>query len=202
MRKNLRSLLSARQRTLSLVESLDQGQMDRHPARGRWSVGEVLDHLLLTERFYRGEIADLIRAARAGRRARKDRTFEDLDVSFLFIPRTMLPYLQVPVSVMTLFTPRCLQDYLLEHNILPLQHPTVAAPRGGRPADELRSELETSADKTRRMIEENSDLDYDTMRHYHPLLGPNTASSLVSVVALHEQRHHAQIEGALSARAA
>lgn len=43
----LRRLEAVRARTLALVDGLTQEDLDRRPARGGWSVGEVLDHLRL-----------------------------------------------------------------------------------------------------------------------------------------------------------
>jgi hypothetical protein len=40
---------TTRQRTLELSEGLTQAQIEFPPAAGQWSVGEVLDHLLLAE---------------------------------------------------------------------------------------------------------------------------------------------------------
>ncbi|HEX3555624.1 MAG TPA: DinB family protein [Thermoanaerobaculia bacterium] len=43
----LDQLAQARAQTLALVQPLSQEELDRAPAPGKWSVGEVLDHLFL-----------------------------------------------------------------------------------------------------------------------------------------------------------
>ena len=50
------------------VAALTQPQLDFSPRTGRWSIGEVLDHLLLVEAAYRSEIAQLVELQRSGRR--------------------------------------------------------------------------------------------------------------------------------------
>ncbi|MGH7320089.1 MAG: DinB family protein, partial [Candidatus Rokuibacteriota bacterium] len=63
----LRRLEQVRIRTLALVEGVSQEELDRRPAGGGWSVGEVLDHLLRAEAANREQIAALVELARAGR---------------------------------------------------------------------------------------------------------------------------------------
>src|SRR5215813_7052693 len=82
--------------TLGQVERLSQEQMDWQPAPRKWSIGEVVDHILLAEKFFRGEIAQLIALARAGRKPILRRSAADLNVALFFIPRSLLPFFSIP----------------------------------------------------------------------------------------------------------
>ena len=53
--------------TLALLDGLDQQQLDYRPAAGKWSAGEIVDHLLKADAFYLRELEELLRRARAGR---------------------------------------------------------------------------------------------------------------------------------------
>jgi uncharacterized damage-inducible protein DinB len=192
---------TTRARTVDLVRDLSQAEADHVPAPGRWSVGEVLDHLLLAERFFRGEIRQLIALARAGRAPVLRRGFADLDVSIGPIPKAWLPYLEVPFRLANPFVPRCLRDFLLRTRAVPAQHPTRATPRPGRPVRVLREELLESLRETRALLEANADLDDRRLLHDHPLLGTNDVPGLLHIVTLHEERHQGQIADALRALA-
>ena len=43
---------TARAATVRLVAPLNQAQLDFSPQAGTWSIGEILDHLLLVEALY------------------------------------------------------------------------------------------------------------------------------------------------------
>lgn len=184
---------ATRRRTLQLVRDVSQAQMHPTPAPGKWSVGEVLDHLLLAERFFRGEIRRLIELQRAGANPVLHRGFADLDISIGFIPKAVLPLLEWPLAWANLFLPGCARDFLLRSRLIPAQHPAVADPRKGRPADELRDELAASLRETSSLFEANRDLDGSRMLHVHPLLGVNDVSGLLRILTLHEERHQGQI---------
>jgi len=183
----------SRTQTLSLVRGLTQDQLDSRPSRDRWSVGEVLDHLLLAERFFRGDIQELIARARAGLPPLLYRRLSEFNISPAFVPRPLLPYLEVPFMMISRFTPQPLRDLLLRTRLFPARHPDIAAPRWGRRADDLLEDLSTSLRETEDLLRANADLDYTAMRHVHPLLGSNSVPRLLHLLTLHEQRHQGQI---------
>ncbi len=63
-RREFRSALefhrATRTQTLAMVQELSQGQIDYAPAPSKWSVGEVLDHLILGQRLYLSYIEEVI----------------------------------------------------------------------------------------------------------------------------------------------
>jgi DinB superfamily len=188
---------AARQRTLELVAGLTQVQIEFSPDPGRWSVGEVLDHLLLAEALNRRDIAELIALAKSGRRPYLKRTFADMNVSMAFIPKSMLPSLEVPFRVLNMMVPRSARELLTRYRLVPAQSPDAGTPRKDRPIDELREELHGSLQEMKALFEANPTLDYRAMIHQHPLMGVNNALQMLRIVALHEQRHQSQISDIL-----
>jgi len=198
-RAGLEELAASRARTLALVEGLSQERLDCVPRPGCWSIGEVLDHLLLTDAFYRGEIEQLIDLARSGQEPVLRRSLSELDISFAFMPRALLPWLDLPLTVMSAFVPRVLRDTLLRSRLLPARNPAVSTPRRNRPAAELRAELAASLASTQALFAHNADLDFRRLVHQHPLMGTNDALELLRILTLHEERHLDQIREALGA---
>ena len=188
---------AARQRTLELVEGLTQTQIEFSPAAGQWSVGEVLDHLLRGGALNRRDIAELIDLAKSGRRPYLVRTFADVNVSIAFIPKSMLPFLEVPFRWWSMVVPRSAREFLIRNRLVPAQSPDVGTPRKGRALDELCQELRTALQETEALFAANPTLDYRAMMHQHPLLGVNNVLQLLRIVALHEQRHQSQISDIL-----
>jgi len=189
---------STRARTWALVEGLSPAQMDYSPAPGQWSVGELVDHILLAEKLNRGEIAQLIELKKAGQKPVLKRTFADVNVSIGYIPKSLLPYLEIPFTLLNIFVPSSVRELMTRYRLVPAQNPDVGAPRQGRPADELRDELRASLKETEALFEANPDLDYNQMIHRHPLTGANTVPQLLRFTALHEQRHQSQISDVLA----
>ena len=187
-----------RARTLALINGLTQAQMNHAPASGKWSVGEVADHLLLAEKFFREQIEELIALRVSGREPALNRTFADIDISLAFAPKALLPFLELPMTVMNLFVPRALREVMMRYRIAPAERPDAAAPRRGRDAEALRAELSASLRKTESLLSAHSGLDYLAMIVRHPLLGKNNAPQLLGLMALHEERHQAQILDALA----
>jgi uncharacterized damage-inducible protein DinB len=184
---------AARQRTLELIAGLTQVQIEFSPGPGQWSVGEVLDHLLRGEALNRRDIAELIDMAKSGRRPYLMRTFADVNVSIAFIPKTMLPSLEVPFRWWSMVVPRAVREFLIRNRLVPAQSPDVGIPRHGRALDELRQELRTALQETEALFAAHATLDYQAMILQHPLLGVNNVLQLLRIVALHEQRHQSQI---------
>ncbi|HVT60573.1 MAG TPA: DinB family protein [Thermoanaerobaculia bacterium] len=203
VRDELEGFAAARAGTLALVAGVPQAELDRaRPScagRRKWSPGEILDHLILSEGFYRGELEALIRLARSGRPAALTRSFSELDISVLFIPRAILSLFALPLTLATLLMPGPLQDFATRSRLIPAQNPTVTTPRRGRPADELRQELSASLAATRAVLAANEDLDFGRMVYQHPLLGRKNVAEMLRFLTLHEQRHHEQLTIALAA---
>jgi hypothetical protein len=185
---------AARGRTVAIAAPLTQAQLDFSPRAGRWSAGQILDHLLRAEDLYRGEIGRLVDLARAGQRPYIRRTFSEINVSPLFVPDIFLPMFDVPFTIMNRFIPQAVRDFAIENPWLPMRNPTIATPHAGRPGAELRDELVSSLERTRMLLVSNADLDFDRMISEHPLMGVASVPQILAFLARHERRHQTQIE--------
>lgn len=198
---SLELLRATRLTTLSLTRDLTQAQVDFRPAADAWSVGQVLDHLLIAEKLYRDSIAELIQMSKDGRRPVIRKGFKDIDTSIAYIPKSLLPFLDVPFTILNMFVPPFVRETMAELRLLPAQNPKIAEPASGRPIGELRDALRDSFDDTAALLKANPNLDYRAMRYHHPLLGENNVAQLLRIVAFHERRHQAQIRDILRSRA-
>ena len=193
MTDELNQLASARADTLRLVAPMTQPHMDFSPGPGHWSIGEVVDHLLLAEALYRGEIAELVELKRAGRRPYLKRSFADLNISPLRLPDVVLPWLALPFTVMNCFMPAIVREWATQYGGLPLRNPDRATPRPRRPGSELRSGLLSSLAETRALLTRNADLDFRKMISEHPMTGVSDVPHILRFLARHERRHQSQI---------
>lgn len=198
----LQDFAATRAATLGLANGLSQEELDRRPRPDKWSVGEILDHLLRAEGYLHGELRELIGLARAGRRPFIRRSFSEVDISVAFIPRPLLSLFELPISLAGMFVPAPVRDFILRNRLIPAQNPSFATPQPGRPADELRSDLAASLEHLRQLLEQNADLDGRQLILQHPLLGTLDLTGMLRFLILHEQRHQDQIQEALRALAA
>ena len=58
--KSLDEFAATRAHTLAITNGLSQEQLEFVPAPNRWSIGEVLDHMLRAERVNREQVAQLL----------------------------------------------------------------------------------------------------------------------------------------------
>ena len=196
--ESLAELRATRARTLGLAEGLTQSQLERAPARGGWSAGEVLDHVLLAEGTNRRQIDSLVGLARAGRRPELSLSFSDVNVSVPFLPRAALPLLEAPLTLMNAFVPQCLRTYLTRNRLVPFRNPDQAEPRRGRAGAQLLRDLRDSFQETEAIFRDNPDLDYGGMFLQHPLLGRYDVPGLLRFMSAHEQRHQSQLSAVIS----
>jgi hypothetical protein len=195
----LACLAEVRAVTLDLLADLEQERMDRRPGPGRWSPGEIADHLLRAEALNRGEIARLVELARAGREPLLRHDLTEFGFAPLFVPRFLLRLLSLPFAVGTSLIPSPLREAALASRALPTRAPEVLRPRAGRPADELRAALRSSLEETRALLAANPDLDPRRLVSIHPLLGTNDALGILRLTAAHERRHQEQLRDTLRA---
>ncbi len=197
LKDSLEMFRSTRAQTMAMVDGLTQEQMDHVPARGEWSVGEVLDHLILGQRLNVCYIAEVIEMKKAGRQPVRKLSFSDVDVSVGYIPKSLLPVLETPFTILNMFVPAGVRDFMTRNRLVPAQNPNITTPRRGRSAAELRDDLISSLKELETLLESHAHLDFSEMVIMHPLLGNNDVPSLVRFLALHEQRHQSQIDDVL-----
>jgi hypothetical protein len=203
LQENLMLLRQTRAATLEMVRDLPQERIDRRPSPKDWSVGEVLDHLVKSGELYRKEIVGLVELARQGKTPYVRKTVQEIDFAPSFLPKSMLPMLDVPFTMMTMFVPQIMRDTMIRYSsVLKGQTPEIARPAQGRPAAELIGELQRSLLETEQALSRNADLDWGAMAIHHPLLGRNNVPQMLRLTAMHERRHQDQIRALLAPRAA
>lgn len=194
IRDRFNELATVRASTIAFVSALAQEQLDFSPRAGRWSVGEIADHLRLSEMLWRGEMRELVGLARAGQPTYIRRSMSDINVAPVMIPDAVMSMLEVPFGIMTRFIPDAVVGMMLEFPLLPMRNPDGATPRAGRSREELVRELTEALDFTRRLIDDNADLDFESMVSWHPLMGANNVPQMLTLLARHERRHQTQME--------
>jgi hypothetical protein len=194
--QNLELLHSTRAGTLRLCSAITQAQSEFAPP-GKWSAGEVLHHLLLAENLYRGNFAQLIELQKSGQRPILRRSFADLNTSIAYIPKPILPMLEIPFTVMNMFVPSVVRETMMQFRLVPAQNPDVITPKKGQPVNDLRAALQASYDEMAALFNANPHLDYRGMTYQHPIMGSNNALQMMRIVALHERRHQSQIRDLL-----
>lgn len=198
VQSGLRELHETREQTLALAAGLSQAQLDASPGLGRWSVGELLDHILAGDRLFQAELGQLIELKRMGRQPYLDRNIADFPLQLGFLPKSLLPLVSAPVSLFTAFVPTSLVELLIRYPVLPAQSPPVLRPQARRPAERLRAELRESLSRTQALFDDNRDIDFHELLYQHPLLGLVDAPRMLRNAVIHEQRHQAQIRTALN----
>lgn len=193
----LEDLRCARLRTVQLITPLSQRELDFISAPGKWSVGEIVDHIILTADAQQTILKELICLKRDGQRPFVRLTFADFDVFFAFVPKSLLPKIDRPFSLFSRFLPGTVRNFLLQNRVLPFSAPRSLIPRHGLPATELRNRLLASLELVNSAFQDNSDLDFQEMSAQHTLYGRVTMTSLPSVMARHEVRHQKQIRDVL-----
>jgi hypothetical protein len=192
--KGLQLVSTTRQRTLALTEILSQTELDRSPAPGKWSVGEILDHLIKSDGVYYEVIRELFQLRQAGKEAYIRYGFKDINASVLGIPKSSIGFFEIPFGMFNLFVPRSIRTFLMTSRWFPTEAPDVARPRPGRSGDRLRRALNNAPDELETLFESQPGLKYDDFKFYHPLFGENNLYQLLQILTFHESIHHKQIQ--------
>jgi hypothetical protein len=195
---NLEQLRVVRWRTLALIQDLSEAQLDYMPPPGEWSIGEAVDHLILSEQVLRGDVAILIERVKAGQTPYLYRSFAEFNARPALIPECALPLLEPPLNFVNMFTPSGIQEYVVRNVPVRALAANVTQPRRGRTKAELCEELRSTLRDTEALFAANPSLDYDKMRHQHPLFGIQTVPQLLRTLWLHEQAHQDQIARVLA----
>src|SRR5215218_861929 len=171
--QQLEAFRAAREDTFKLTAPLSQAQLDHSPAPGKWSAGEVLDHLSKTDALYRREIALLVDLVKSGKRPYAKRGFADLYAAPAPVPKAWLRFLEVPFGLMSRLMPKSVGASMAANRKLHFRNPEAATPRKGRPAAELRGDLRVSFQGLESLFTGDPDLDWPSMIHQHPMFGVN-----------------------------
>ena len=185
----------AREGTMSLIQNLSQVQADFKPSSDSWSVGQVVQHLLMTEDLYRGQIQEMIAMARRGGGTNIDLTFREINTAVAYIPREVMPLLSAPLRVFNMFVPQTVRELMFRLPIIPALAPTVSTPVTTRAIGDLRADCVTSLESTEALLSGDLPSNLDRITITHPILGTNNVAQIFRIIAAHEERHHSQIRG-------
>jgi hypothetical protein len=183
----------ARDATLTLISDLRQDQSDFFPAPGVWSIGQNVEHLLLTERLYRNQFRNLIALAGKGDETNIALTFEHIDTSIAFIPRDLMPFFSMPLNVFNAFMPRVVRETMFRLPLISATNPTSSEPAPYRSIVDLQTRCITSLAETEALFDRDLPSNLKDMTLSHPLLGTNNILGLFGIITAHEERHHGQI---------
>src|SRR5262249_18473100 len=159
-----------------------QGQLDFSPAPGKWSAGEVLDHLPRVDGTYRSEIAELVRLATSGQKPVLKRSFQDIDVSIFHLPKALLPLFEIPFTSSSSLRPKAVGAFMAGSRATPIQHPASAPPVAGRPKADLEEGLRAALAAMEALFAAHPDLDYRQLIHKHPLFGVNDVPQMLEIL--------------------
>lgn len=156
---------------VAAVGSLNQAQADWRPAPDRWSVGEVLHHLVLSNRSFARVVGKLVeRGRREGPAARPD-------------ARRSWPRLRTIADVKASG---------------PVRNPDRVTPTHGLPIEQLCRELVESHQAVALQIPDLAGLDLAALRFPHPLGFELNLFQWADITGAHERRHLHQIETVLA----
>ncbi len=184
---------TARQETIALIRDLTQEQADFSPAPRVWSMGQNVEHLLLTEKLYRTQIRNLIDLAKKGGRKNIDLTFEQIDTSLAFIPREVMPIFTVPLNMFNRFVPQVIRNTMFRVPLVPAIAPRVSDPARYIPVAALRERAAFSIAATEELLYGDLPPNLSEMTLSHPILGVNNVAQILGIIAAHEERHQAQM---------
>jgi hypothetical protein len=156
---------------LAAVGRLTQTQADWQSAAGRWSVGEVLHHLVLSNRAFARAVAKLVEQGTAEGLAAQPGA------------RRTWPRLRSIAEVGALG---------------PVRHPDRVTPTPGLPIAALREDLSASHAAVAEQIPRLAGLDLEALRLRHPLGFELNLFHWVDITGAHERRHLRQIEAIMA----
>ena len=185
-----------RDETLSLVAELDQEQSEFRPASDRWSVGEVLDHLVRLDDLIVRELEVTIQQRQRGLPF-VYRGLADVDTTVPWVLRPILPFVEIPFGVFNAVFPQSLRRSLTGNRSIPLQAPKIIEPRAGRPIATLRDELRETYDVLARQQDDNPGIDFGSVYYYNSITGLNSVAGMYRFVSNHEERHQEQLRDIL-----
>lgn len=192
----LDQLRSGREETLALVADLDQEQLDAAPAPGRWSVGEILDHLVRADETFSQEIRVLEEKSRRGERTFVYRSLRDIGAPFSWLPLPFRLPIEVGLVGWNMAVPPVAREWIMGQRQLRLKASEVLRPEAGRPGKTLRADLRLGVSEIERLVDAEG---LGGAVYYSPIAGFNGVDGLIRLIARHERRHQEQIREVMAA---
>jgi hypothetical protein len=164
-------LEEARGKVLALLGTVTQAQANRRPAENEWSVGEIADHLAITERQI---MAKLVEAAANA----KPHEYDYREV-LKTRPIRLEDSWDIAISGKGI-------------------HPPELTPTPGKPLSELLEGLRAARAHTKELLARLRDQDLSVRFVAHRRMGPLTLYERMAFTAYHDLKHVKQMERALA----
>jgi uncharacterized damage-inducible protein DinB len=161
----------ARGKVLALLGAVTQAQADRRPAEDEWSVGEIADHLAITERQIMVKLADAAANAKPH------------EYDYAEVLKTRLIRLEDSWDITKSGKGT---------------HPPELTPTPGRPLPELLEGLRAARAHTKELLAPLRDQDLSVKFIVHRRMGPLTLYERMAFTAYHDLKHVKQMERALA----
>lgn len=184
--------------TLDALSGLDQAQLDAAPQPGRWSLGEIFDHLIRVDRMFLREANALVQRQRQGRIPLVFRGLRDLGAPGGSLPFPVRLPIEGALAFWNVALPSRLRELALSQRTIRVQAPPMLEPRTGRGKQELINDLQAGPSEAQR-IEDDPEVSGRGALYYSPLAGWNDINGLIRLIAQHDRRHQGQIHEALAA---
>ena len=189
---------SIRRETLALVADLDQHQSEFRPGPKKWSVGQVLDHLVKLDTLIVRELEVTLNQRSRGIPF-VYRGAADIDTTIPWALRPVLPFFEIPFGILNSTVPQSLRRRLTGNRRLSVQAPKVIEPRFGRPISGLRQQLSATFETLEQQQDDNPGIDLNRVYYYNPIAGLSSVPGMYRFVSNHEQRHQEQMRDILAA---
>lgn len=194
--KYLSKMQEGRARFLDRFSDLSQSQLDFKPSRNAWSIGQVAQHVGLTEELFQKYTRELLEAGGEEKKALRRVSLQELPLGPRMVPDFVLrlPFVALPVSVMASVTPRAFFSVLLENPLLKLRTAPVLEPKREMDRMELLNFLKRTRQSTLEILEPVQDWDLSQFRWEHPLIGNLDLYGVLDLLASHDERHGRQMD--------
>jgi hypothetical protein len=149
------------------VQAVPEGDRERKPGPGRWSVAETVEHVAVVERVVAGQVKKMVAEAREKGLARETETgsvMSSLDVNLVTSRDTRV------------------------------QGPDFVAPRGEMTADQALAALDETHAALKDAMASGDGLALGEISFPHPMFGPLNLYQWMVALGGHDGRHRAQIE--------
>jgi hypothetical protein len=187
-----------RGRTLAIAAGLSDKQAGKRVRTGRWTVAEVLDHLVRTEVAFRKYQRQVVERARAGAMGTIQINFREVDTRLRPLPGSWMPLLSPVLFGLHAVMPFGVRLAVMRtRGLVWAAAPRVAEPRSARALDELRADLEAEMQETAALFEGDLPEKLPQVRAAHPLYGSNNIVQMVRLMGAHEERHQHQLRAIL-----
>jgi len=161
----------AREKVLALLASVPQQRADRRPAENEWSVGEIADHLAITERAVMPQVVKLAATA----------PLHEFDYAEVLKKR-----------------PHRLEDAGDVTITGKATHPPELTPTPNRPVPQLIEALRDARTRTKHELAPLRDQDLAEKFFNHRRFGPMTLYERLYFTAYHDLKHLGQMQRALA----